>query len=90
MMPLSPRHLLHVQVGAKRRGIEQSSEEQTRLIQRMLLLRAHRLVFATSEDDWIVKQRPRTVNRTAFEEERDAWGRWHAEQSLSELERTGS
>ena len=86
MMPLSPYHLLHVQVGKASRGFHPLSEEQTTRMRSFLLKRADRLVFSTESKEWIPRERPRVVDRAQFESEREAWQRWHPEQSLVESE----
>lgn len=86
VMPLSPHHLLHSQVGRTIRGFRQLSEEQTRAFRSFLLKRAHRVVFATRPMDWISRERPRLVDRVQFELERQSWEQWHEEQARAESE----
>jgi hypothetical protein len=85
MMPLSPYHLLHAEVGKTRRGVHQLTREQTIVCRSALLKRAHRVVFSTRPVAWIPREYPRIVDRKAFEWERAQWQHWHAEQSLAEL-----
>lgn len=84
LMPLSPRHLLHSQVGKTVRGFRQLSEENTRMLRRILVNRAFRTVFSTRPVDWIPRERPRKVNRAQFNGEQEALARWHEEQSRAE------
>lgn len=84
LMPLSPQHLLHSEVGQVRRGLYALSEDHTRAFRSFLLKRAHRRVFASRPMEWIPRERPRTVNREEFELEREAWSRWHDDQSHAE------
>ena len=86
VMPLSPHHLLHSQVGRTIRGFRRLSEEQTNAFRNFLLKRAHRLVFSTQPMDWISRERPRLVDRVQFELERQAWEHWHEEQAQAESE----
>lgn len=84
MMPLSPQHLLHVEVGNHRPGFHLLSVEHTRIIRRALLMRAFRSVFVTSPQAWVLRTRPRKVDLKQFEYECDGWLRWHDEQTRAE------
>jgi hypothetical protein len=84
MMPVSPRHLLYVHVGKKAGNRFTFSPDLTQAVQRFLVERAHRWVFATQPADWVAKLRTRTVNPEMFEEEEKAWGDFHRDQSQSE------
>jgi hypothetical protein len=84
MMPLSPYHLLHTQVGTRRQRYSTLSIEHTRIVQRLLVERAFRAVYSTTEAEWIVRLRPRRIDTKLFQSERDDWERWHAEQSEAE------
>ena len=84
MMPLSPRHLAFVHIGKDLGRHLTFSREQTLLIRRFLAERAHRWVFATEPQDWIVKTRERDVNPFDFEAEAKAWESWHQNQSEAE------
>lgn len=86
VMPLSPHHILHSQVGRTNRGVRQLSEEHTRTLRSFLLQRAYRLVFSTQPVAWIPRERPRQVDRAQSEHERQAWERWHTEQAQAESE----
>lgn len=87
MMPVSPRHLLYVQVGKKKNSRFIFSPAETELVQRMLVERAHRWVFARQPDAWIAKVKPRIVNAEMFAAEEKAWAQWHQDQRSVE---TGS
>lgn len=87
MMPLSPHHLLYVQVGSNVRGVRTLSYETTTQLQKMIVNRASRHIFARRPSEWISKARPRTVNRSLYDDERAAWERWHPEQSQAESRR---
>lgn len=84
VMPLSPQHLLHTEVGKVKRGITQLSPELTSQMRSFLVRRAHRLVFATSPSPWVTRERVRVVDSVQFDRERDDWERWHAEQAAAE------
>jgi hypothetical protein len=84
MMPVSPRHLLYVQVGKKADNRFTFSPEHTQLVQRLLVERAHRWVFATRPEEWVTKVRQRTEDPEIFEEEEKAWEDYPLEQSQSE------
>jgi Protein of unknown function (DUF4238) len=85
MMPVSPKHLLYVKVGEKVANRFTFSPEHTHLVQRLLVERAHRWVFATRPSEWVAKVRPRTVDPKIFKEEEQAWKDWHRDQSQSEV-----
>jgi hypothetical protein len=85
MMPVSPRHLLYVQVGTKVANRFTFSREQTQLVQRLIVERAHQWVFATRPMEWVAKIRPRTVDRERLEAEAKGWENWHQNQVQSEM-----
>lgn len=85
MMPVSPRHLLYVQVGKKAPNRFAFSPEHTKLVQRLLVERAHRWVFATRPDEWVADVRPRTVDPKRLAAEAKAWDDWHQDQLQSEI-----
>ena len=85
MMPVSPRHLLYVQVGSKAANRFAASRERTQLVQRFLVERAHRWVFARRRTEWVVQVRPRTVDPERLAEEKQAWDGWHQDQLQSEM-----
>jgi hypothetical protein len=85
MMPLSPRHLLFVEVGRDSGRKVTLTAEATRLFQRLLVERAHRWVFATKPLEWVLRIRPRKVDADAFAAEKVVWERWHPEQSQAEI-----
>jgi hypothetical protein len=89
MMPVSPRHLLYVRVGTKVANRFKFSYEQTQLVQRLLVERAHRWVFATRPTEWVAGVRPRTVDLEKYVAEAKAWKEWHKDQSQSEKSSTG-
>jgi hypothetical protein len=85
MMPVSPRYLLYVQVGAKAANRFVFSREHTQLVQRLLVERAHRWIFGTRPTDWVAGVRPRVVDPDALAAEKLAWKRWPQDQLESEL-----
>ena len=84
IMPVSPRHLLYVQVGKKTNSRFVFSSADTDLVQRLLVERAHRWVFARRPEAWVAKVKPRIVNAEMFTAEQDAWSQWHQEHSKAE------
>ncbi|MEX2226837.1 MAG: DUF4238 domain-containing protein [Dehalococcoidia bacterium] len=86
IMPLTPEHLLHTQVGTRGRRREQLSVEGTTLFQRFLAERAHRAIFANKPMDWVGEVRTRIVDAAQYEGEQRAWQRWPIEQLASEIE----
>jgi len=83
-MPITPRHLLFVQIGEDSGRKLTVSRETSLLFRSLLLERAHRWVFATRPMDWVSQQRPRRVDPEAFRSEREMWERWHEDQSAAE------
>jgi hypothetical protein len=86
MMPLSHRHLLYVQVGQRARNRFSFSREDTRTVQRLIVERAHRWVFAREPVLWVSQVKPRVVNQDAFLAEQNAWKHWHEEELRAEKE----
>lgn len=84
VMPLTPRHLLFVEIGKDLGRKITLSHESTLLLRKFLLERAYRWVFTTKPMDWVSSMRPREINLEAFVAERDLWKRWHQEQSAAE------
>ena len=84
MMPVSPRHLLYVQVGSTTPPRFEFSRQHTQIVQRLLVERAHRWVFATTPEDWVLDVRPRIVDAATLEAEAKAWDEWHREQLQAE------
>jgi hypothetical protein len=85
MMPLSPRHLLYVKVGAKMRNRFTFGQKATEPLQRLLAERAHRFIFATRKEKWVATVRPRTVDAEAMAAEDQEWREWHQDQVASEI-----
>ena len=85
MMPVSPKHLLYVQVGKKNANRFSFSPHHTSLVQQLLVKRAHRWVFGRRPLHWVAAVRPRIVNRDQLAEEDKAWKGWHRDQLQSEI-----
>lgn len=81
LMPLSPRHLLHTEIG-KRRSISRStcSEVVTRDIQKILVAGALRWIFGYRPYGWVARARPRTVDLVRFAEDDRAIREWEQNQ----------
>ena len=84
IMPLSHRHLLYVQVGQKARNRFAFSREDTQTVERLIVKRAHRWVFARKPVAWVSQVKPRVVNCDAFLAEQNAWKQWHEDQLKAE------
>ena len=84
IMPVAPRLALFTQVGKKHERDFEFSSDHTRIVQRLLVERAFRWVFARQPFDWVETIRPRRVDPQLFEEERRAKREWNAQQSASE------
>jgi hypothetical protein len=76
LLPLSPRHLLYAQVGARHPERFAFRPNQTRLIQRFLAERAHRWVFARAPLSVVSQARPRIVDADRVEAEARFWADW--------------
>ena len=84
MMPVSPRLLLYIQVGKKWPSRFTFSQEQTVLVQRLFVERAHRWIFSRQPLSWVADARPRTVNAEQVETEQNEWREWHKNQLRAE------
>jgi hypothetical protein len=84
MMPISPRNLLYVQIGKKAPNRFSFSLPETQLVQRLIVERAHRWVFATHPAPWVAQVRPRVVDQALFVAEQEAWKHWHQDQVAAE------
>ncbi|HYR09077.1 MAG TPA: DUF4238 domain-containing protein, partial [Longimicrobium sp.] len=74
IMPLSPRHLLHTQVGSAHRNPPELSAAKTFEMQALLAQNARRSIYARVPIPRVRWFRERVVNVEAFEEERKLWG----------------
>ncbi len=86
LLPLSQKHLLHSCIGRKPHPRGTTLDTNTaRLIRRIIVEHADRYVFAKKPED-IHSIRPRVVSLDTCKAERDAWQRWHDDQSQAEIE----
>lgn len=85
-MPISPRHLLYVKVGSKSRNRFTVSQEETRYLQRFIVERAHRWIFAKKKLGWVAKDKSRIVDQAQFNAEQKAWKEWHDVQLKIEMD----
>ena len=84
-LPLSPRHLLYTVVGAKvPLKYTEMNAESARVVQECTVRGAHRMVFATSQSEFVATVRPRRVDREAYDRDREEWQRWHEDQTRAE------
>lgn len=81
LFPLSPRHLMHTQIGTRPPAAQVLSRDKTFEMQKILAERAHRWIFTRSPMTRISWFRPRLVDAERFENEQDAWARWNQLQS---------
>jgi hypothetical protein len=81
MLPLSPRHLLHCEIG-KRPSISRSTCDLalTRLIQEIAAQGALRWVYGTHPYEWVERARPRHVDQQLFIAEERAIREWDENQ----------
>jgi len=84
MMPVSPRHLLYVQVGHKAKNRLSFNYQLTRRIQEMIVKRAHRWIFCRNQYQWIEDIRPRVVDPELYKVEQEAWKYFHQKQIEAE------
>ena len=89
IMPVSPRHVLYVQVGKKIKSRFVFSSTDTELVQRLIVERAHRWVFAREPIDGVTQVKPRIVDRKIFTDEAIAWKRLHEDQTKAEGKKRG-
>jgi hypothetical protein len=76
MMPLTPKHLLFTQVGDKFGDSKELSEEETMIINDILLSRAFRYVFSVRIINRVSKYRKRIVDKELFDAEDAFWREW--------------
>ncbi|HTS35248.1 MAG TPA: DUF4238 domain-containing protein [Candidatus Solibacter sp.] len=86
LIPVSPKHLLCVQVGKKLPNRFVAPNEVTKKLQRIIVERCHRWIFARRPDSWISEVRPRVVDREAFHAEQESWSCWSEQQRRVETE----
>lgn len=84
-MPLGPRHMLYMKVGARppAKGTI-LAPECAQEMQRFAVEHAHRYVFSGKEDADLQNMRPRRVSAEAFSAEASQWKNWHDEQAKAE------
>jgi hypothetical protein len=83
-MPLSPRHLLFTQIGARLPRRFAFSQEKTAFIRKVLAEAALDDVFANAPQRDVVMLRRRVVNAEAYAERERAWEAWHDDQNRAE------
>ena len=85
-MPLSTKHLLYTRIGAKRlpRGTT-LTREQALIFQRLIVGHAHRYIYSKTQNDLVLRLRPRVVCLKTFNDEREQWKHWHDENIAAEL-----
>jgi hypothetical protein len=74
ILPLSPRHLLHAQVGQRHPFPVDLSREKTFELLEILAQNARMSIFARSEVSRVRWFRPRQVDLEVWESERALWG----------------
>ena len=85
-MPLSTKHLLHTRIGSNRlpKGTT-LTREQAYIFQHIIAGHAHRYIYSKSQDDSVLRLRPRVVSLKTFNDEREQWENWHAKNIAAEL-----
>jgi hypothetical protein len=86
ILPISPKIALYTKIGDKATGSFTFTREQTAELQHIMAKRAFRWILATRELPWVVTARPREVNPTRFEQERQFWREWNRTQNQAEAE----
>ena len=86
MLPLSPNHMLHTQIGQPKKHVDVLSLEKTLLLKRLIAENAFRWVVADlprRNAEWF---RPRFVNLQQYVDEETTWSKFHEDQSVAERE----
>lgn len=84
LFPLSPRHLMFTEIGAKPYPRKVPSRYHARLFRRIIAEHSFRKIYSLREDEKVPKLRPRKVDSTAYRAERDLWHTWYDAQSDAE------
>jgi hypothetical protein len=85
LLPLNPRHILLSVVGSRpQQKYTTVDGDAAEAMRKLIVAHSHRLVFAVAPDSWIASVRPRRIDASAFERERDEWAKWGGEQSRAE------
>jgi hypothetical protein len=85
LLPLDPRHILYAQIGKHPplRG-EKLTGDHASLIRRLIVMRAHRMIFSVDKNQEIPLLRPRVEDATRCQKERAQWESWHSQQMEAE------
>jgi hypothetical protein len=86
ILPVSPKVALYMKVGNQATGPFTFSRTLTKELQRIMVERAFRWIFASRALPWVASARPREVNAQRFEQERRFWREWNSAQSRAEAE----
>jgi hypothetical protein len=86
ILPISPKAALYARVGEQLTGRFTFSEEQTAMLQRLMVKRSFRWILARHPLEWVATERPREVNRDKFLAEQQTWKQWNSMQSDAEAE----
>ena len=86
MLPLSPQHMLYTEIGVRSpQKYTTVSITQFMDLNSVIAKNATRSLFASTQNQIVQELRPRQVNLSAFEYEKQQWQEWH--QNHSEAER---
>jgi hypothetical protein len=77
LFPLSPRHLMFTEMGANPYPENVPSRYHARLFRRLIAEHAYRRVYSLTDDDRILRLRPRSVDSQAFQGDRALWEDWY-------------
>jgi len=83
-MPISPKHLVCAQVGRRIQNRLDCTIEGTKMLQHLIVERAHRWVFARRPELWVARVKPRVIDQAAFEAEKNIWKNWPEQQLKAE------
>lgn len=84
MLPISPQHMLFCQIGDPVQDRFFFSAEETRLLQKLIAERAHRLIFSRRRNPSAAQYHERRIDADGFEAERKEWQNWHQSQVATE------
>jgi len=84
LLPLSPHHMLYTQVGEKNKTSVEVSCELCAEFQKLIAEHSYRWIFAYKPTKEIQTLRPREVDPIAYNNEMEAWNKWHNQQSYTE------
>lgn len=80
-MPINPEFMIYTQIGQRPPNRNSRfSEQETKLVRKLIAENAHRLIIASSADDEVPVLRERMVNAEKFKDEQEQWNHFHSKQ----------